>query len=162
VSLRLLIADDNATARRLLRALLESHQGWEVCGEGENGLEAVAKAGELKPDLIILDLAMPVMDGLHAAQRISATSPTVPILMYTMHNFAGLELEMKKVGVRKVINKTASGDALLLAIKEALNAAAPQAGARLPQEAGEANACMSNAANDPASAKEPDSNPKPN
>jgi DNA-binding NarL/FixJ family response regulator len=127
VSQRLLIADDHATARRLLRAMLETRAGWQVCGEAENGLEAVAKTAELKPDVIILDLAMPLMDGLHAAQRISATSPTVPILMYTTHNFEGLDLEAKKVGVLKVISKTASADALLMAIEEALNATVPQA-----------------------------------
>ena len=82
--LRLLIADDNATARKLLRALLETRQSWQVCAEAENGLEAVAQAAELKPDIIILDLAMPLMDGLHAAQTISAASPTTPIL-YAHH-----------------------------------------------------------------------------
>lgn len=128
---RLLIADDNATGRRLLRALLETQEGWEVCGEAENGIEAIVRAAELKPDLIILDLAMPLMDGLHAAQEISAASPNLPIVLYTMHHFAGLDLEAKKVGIRKVISKTASGDALMLAIEEALNARAQEAAGSL-------------------------------
>ncbi len=63
VPFRVLIADDHAAVRGLLRVLLENHQDWQVCGEAENAFEAVAKASQLKPDLIILDLAMPVMDG---------------------------------------------------------------------------------------------------
>jgi DNA-binding NarL/FixJ family response regulator len=120
VSIRLLIADDNATVRRLLRALLETHEGWQVCGEAENGMEAVAKAAELQPDVIILDLAMPMMDGLHAAREISRNSPGIPILIHTLHNVPGLDVEMKKAGVRKIINKTETADELLLAIEEGL------------------------------------------
>lgn len=117
---RLLIADDHLTVRTMLRILLESHEGWHVCAEAENGLEAVSKAVELKPDLVILDLAMPQMDGLRAARQISAVLPTVPILMHTMHNSSELELEAKKAGVRKVVNKTGSGDELFAAIEELL------------------------------------------
>jgi DNA-binding NarL/FixJ family response regulator len=117
---RLLIADDHGTVRTLLRILLESHEGWQVCAEVENGLEAVAKAAELKPDLVILDLAMPQMDGLRAAREISAALPNVPILMHTMHNSSELELEAKKAGIRKVVNKTGSGDELFAAIEELL------------------------------------------
>ena len=117
---RLLIADDHSTVRTLLRILLESHEGWQVCAEVENGLEAVAKAVELKPDLVILDLAMPQMDGLRAAREISAALPNVPILMHTMHNSSELELEAKKAGIRKVVNKTGSGDELFAAIEELL------------------------------------------
>ena len=123
---RLLIADDNATVRRMLRALLETHEGWLVCGEAENGLEAVAKARELRPDVIILDLAMPAMDGLRAAREISAALPGVPILIHTLHNAPGVELEAKKSGARRIINKTESADELLKAIEEALDGAKPQ------------------------------------
>jgi len=117
---RLLIADDHSTVRTLLRILLESHEGWQVCAEVENGLEAVAKAVELKPDLVILDLAMPQMDGLRAAREISAALPSVPILMHTMHNSSELELEAKKAGVRRVVNKTGREDELFAAIEELL------------------------------------------
>ena len=121
---RLLIADDHSTVRTLLRILLESHEGWQVCAEVTNGLDAVTKAIELKPDLIILDLAMPQMDGLRAARQISAMLPAVPILMHTMHNSSELELEAKKAGVRKVVNKTGSGDELFAAIEQLLAAGA--------------------------------------
>jgi DNA-binding NarL/FixJ family response regulator len=158
---RLLIADDNATARRLLRALVETREGWQVCGEADNGIEAVARAADLKPDIIILDLAMPIMDGLHAAQIISAASPTVPILMYTMHSFKGLDLEAKKVGIRKVISKTASGDALLSAVEEELKSTAPQTVADLHHGAAQQGPSLGNGAVAP-STKEVDPNSKLN
>ena len=162
VPLRLLIADDNATARKLLRALLETRQSWQVCGEAENGVEAVAQAAELKPDIIILDLAMPVMDGLHAAQTISAASPAIPIFMHTMHNFAGLDIEAKKVGIRKVISKTAAGDALLVAIEEAVNPQAPQVTISLPLALPETVSNPSNGTTDVPAAAEVDPNSKLN
>lgn len=126
VASRLLIADDNATVRRMLRALLETHEGWQVCGEGENGLEAVAKAKELRPDVVILDLAMPVMDGLRATREISAALPGVPILIHTLHNAPGVELEAKKSGARRIVNKTESADELMKAIEEALGGTGQQ------------------------------------
>ena len=132
VASRLLIADDNATVRRMLRALLETHEGWQVCGEAENGLEAVAKAKQLQPDVIILDLAMPVMDGLRAAREISSALPGVPLLIHTLHNAPGVELEAKKAGARKIINKTENADELLHAIEEALESVKQQAIAKSP------------------------------
>jgi DNA-binding NarL/FixJ family response regulator len=162
VPLRLLIADDNATARKLLRALLETRQSWHVCGEAENGVEAVAQAAELKPDIIILDLAMPVMDGLHAAQTISAASPAIPIFMHTMHNFASLDIEAKKVGIRKVISKTATGDALLVAIEEAVNPQAPQVTISLPLALPEKASSSNNGTSDVSAGAEVDPNSKLN
>jgi CheY-like chemotaxis protein len=73
---RILIADDNVVVRRHLGELFKSHAGWEVCAEVENGQQAVLKTRELKPDLIILDLAMPVMDGLQAAREIGKALPS--------------------------------------------------------------------------------------
>jgi DNA-binding NarL/FixJ family response regulator len=110
----------------MLRVLLETHEGWHVCGEAENGVEAVAKASELRPDVIILDLAMPVMDGLRATREISAALPGVPILIHTLHNAPGVELEAKKSGARRIINKTESADELLKAIEESLDGGNPQ------------------------------------
>jgi DNA-binding NarL/FixJ family response regulator len=159
---RLLIADDNATSRRLLRALLETREGWQVCGEATNGVEAVAKAAELKPEIIILDLAMPIMDGMHAAQEISAAFPTIPILLYTMHSFAGLDLEAKKVGIRKVVSKTDTGNNLLNAIDELLGAIARQTPLALAQAAAQGNSPVANGSNEPGSPPETDPNSKLN
>ena len=120
---RILIADDHPAVLGVLRCLIESHLGWQVCGEAVNGFEAVLKVGELKPDLVILDLAMPVMDGVRAAREISNTAPGLPILMHTMHASPILDLEARKYGVSKVITKCESGENLLSAIKDLLNAA---------------------------------------
>ncbi|HEY0702130.1 MAG TPA: response regulator transcription factor, partial [Candidatus Acidoferrales bacterium] len=79
-----LIVDDNIQLRRVIRVQLEA-AGLEVCGEAVDGFEAIDKARELKPDLIILDLSMPRMNGLEAARELTRILPTVPILLYTMH-----------------------------------------------------------------------------
>ena len=106
--------------RRVLRALIEKHAGLQVCGEAENGFEAVRKTAELKPDLIILDMAMPIMDGVRAAREISGAYPTLPILMHTMHSSPTLDLEAKKAGVSRVLGKGVSGDEIFAAIEELL------------------------------------------
>ena len=121
MTIRILIADDHAAVRKQLTSLLESHAGWKVCGEAENGQEAVMKAAELKPHLIILDLSMPIMDGLRAAREIATIMPTVPILMYTQHTYWGIELEVKKFGVRMLVPKTGDGGELLSTIETMLS-----------------------------------------
>jgi DNA-binding NarL/FixJ family response regulator len=113
--------DDNNVVRTMLRTLLETHVDWLVCAEAANGLEAVQKAAELKPDVIILDLAMPVMDGFQAAREIVSISPNVPILLHTNHAFSSLALEAKKNGVREVINKSVSERELIIAVEALLN-----------------------------------------
>lgn len=107
MSARILIAEDNPTVRTALRSLLQSAGPWEIVA-AENGQEAIAKAQELKPNLIILDLVMPVMDGLSAARQISKLLPEIPMLMHTMHWSPQVEVETQKVGVRKVISKADS------------------------------------------------------
>lgn len=79
-----LIVDDNIQLRRVIRVQAEA-AGLEVCGEAVDGLDAIEKARVLKPDLIILDLSMPRMNGLDAAREIAEICPDVPILLYTMH-----------------------------------------------------------------------------
>jgi DNA-binding NarL/FixJ family response regulator len=119
---RILIADDHVMLRRTLKTLLETHVDWLVCGEAATGLEAVQKAAELKPDLIILDLSMPELTGLEAACQIFSASPNVPILIYT--NYAcspETKLEAMKNGVRQVINKGASPDELVRAVETLLS-----------------------------------------
>jgi CheY-like chemotaxis protein len=105
--IRILIAEDNPVVRSALRSLLESAGPWEIV-DVENGQEAIAKAQEVKPSLIILDLVMPVMDGLRAARQISKLLPDTPMLMHTMHWSPQVELEAQKVGVRKVVSKADS------------------------------------------------------
>ena len=105
----------------MLKTLLESHADWQVCAEAANGVEAAQKAAELNPDIIILDLAMPEMDGLHAAREILSNNPAVPILLHTNHAFSSLALEAKKNGIREVLNKSASEQELITAVESLLN-----------------------------------------
>lgn len=105
MTIRILIADDNEAVRGRLGELLATHDGWEVCGSVRTGREAVEKAAELRPSLIILDLAMPEMDGLSAAREIGKKLPSVPIVIFTLHKFATIDLEAKKAGVRHVVAK---------------------------------------------------------
>ena len=117
---RILIADDHSLVRKVLKTTLENHSDWQVCGQATNGLEAVQKAAELHPDLIILDFAMPVMDGLGAARRILSASPSVPILIFTNYYFPSLLVEADSVGVRQVIDKGLAGNELLFAVETLL------------------------------------------
>src|SRR5256714_15044748 len=86
VMLRILIADDHEVARQGIRALLESHPGWEVCAEAKDGREAVELANNSKPDIALLDIGMPNLNGLDAARQILAMSPAIRILILTMHD----------------------------------------------------------------------------
>jgi CheY-like chemotaxis protein len=120
MSARILIADDSSSVRTLLKKLLESHSNlWTVCAEAANGLEAVQKAVELKPDLAIIDLQMPVMDGLSASARIAKSLPKIPILMNTIHKSDYVDSVAKHAGVREVISKAEPG-ALLKAVEALL------------------------------------------
>jgi DNA-binding NarL/FixJ family response regulator len=104
---RILIADDNPLFRTALKHVLEATGRWEII-ETRDGEEAVAKSLETHPDIIVLDLAMPVKDGLSAAREISKVLPETPIVMCTMHASPAVELEARKSGVRQLISKTES------------------------------------------------------
>ena len=102
---RILVVDDNAALRRALRNLLETQDDWKVCDEASDGLEAVAKFGKEKFDVIVLDFQMPGMNGLDAAKQITSRSPTTPILMVTLHHSPELAEEARKVGIRGICTK---------------------------------------------------------
>lgn len=115
----ILIADDNGLVRKLLRGMLERDGGWEVAG-ARDGQEAVLKAQELKPDAVILDLAMPVMDGLEAAREIGKALPSAPVILYTIHDSPETTLAATQAGVARVFPKTGSAEALIKAVGELL------------------------------------------
>lgn len=104
---RILIVDDNAVFRGTLRQVLERVDHWDIV-EAQDGQEAVSKAVETRPNVVILDLAMPVRDGLSAAREISQLFPNLPIVMCTMHMSSHVEGEALRSGVRKVLSKSNS------------------------------------------------------
>jgi DNA-binding NarL/FixJ family response regulator len=109
---RILIADDHAMMRKGLRTAIEPHPGWEVCGEATDGQEAFEQTKLLKPDLVILDVSMPILNGLEVAHRISMTMPEVKILLFTMHNSPQFAKDVTKTGAHGYVCK-ASGEELL-------------------------------------------------
>jgi CheY-like chemotaxis protein len=115
-NLRVLIVDDHEAVRKGVAGILESRGDIEVVGEGANGEEAVRKAKELNPDLIIMDFTMPVLDGLEAARRILKVSPEMPILMFSMHQMDALTQAAKLAGARGFVTKGESAENLLSAV----------------------------------------------
>ena len=101
----ILIADDSDTIRTVLRTFLESREGFEVCGEAVDGVDAIEKAKELHPDLIILDLAMPRMNGAAAASVLKRRMPKIPIILFTMYDELMSETFSSAVQVDLVLSK---------------------------------------------------------
>ena len=117
---RLLIADDQPAILHILRRELEHDSFLQVCGEAVDGADAVAKAKELQPDLIVLDLTMPGMSGLEAAGEIIKQSPGIPILLFTLFNTLDVRLQAGKAGIRAVISKADGIRPLRAAIETAI------------------------------------------
>ena len=120
-SLRILIADDHDLMRRGLRTLLETHPGWSVCAEANTGREAVTKAEELRPDIVIMDITMPELNGVEAARRILKASPSTEILILSVHHSDQLIREILAAGVRGYIVKSDSDRDLIVAVEALAN-----------------------------------------
>ena len=120
-TLRILIADDHDLMRRGLKALLESHPGWAICAEAHTGREAVAKAEEHKPDIVILDITMPELNGIEAARRILKVSPNTEILVLSVHYSDQLIRDILDAGVRGYIVKSDSDRDLIIAVEALAN-----------------------------------------
>jgi DNA-binding NarL/FixJ family response regulator len=121
---RILVADDHEVVRRGVRALLESQSGWSVCGEAATGQEAVDQAGRLRPDLLIVDISMPEMNGLETIRRIHKSMPQMEILVLTMHESEQMMREALAAGARGYLSKSDAGRDLLAAV-ESLRAHKP-------------------------------------
>ena len=119
-ALRVLIADDHEAVRRGLRSAVWG-AGWEVCGEAANGRDAIAKVKELKPDVVILDVSMPVMGGLEAAPEILRVSSGTKVVAFTMHESQQIRNEMARIGVHGLAVKSAPLSNLLDTIRSVLS-----------------------------------------
>jgi DNA-binding NarL/FixJ family response regulator len=113
---RILIADDHESVRSQIRCVLEA-QHWDVCGEAENGEEAVEKVRQLKPDLIILDMNMPILNGYEAAQEIRRRSPSTKVLILTLHDDANFPSVLNETGADAYLAKTRAAAELVPTIK---------------------------------------------
>ena len=116
-TLRILIADDHEVARKGIRALLETRQGWEICGEAKDGREAVECAKQMKPDVVLLDIGMPSLNGLDAARQIRTALPETSILILTMHDSEQVVREVLAVGARGFLLKSDAGRDLVAAVE---------------------------------------------
>ena len=109
---RILIADDSPLMRRQIRAILERDPGIRICGEAENGVEALQQVQESRPDLVVLDLRMPVMNGLVATREIKKVAPNVVVLLFTLYDSPQIEVESKRAGADALLPKTAASTEL--------------------------------------------------
>lgn len=115
-----LIVDDHEIVRQGVRRILETQDDWEVCGEASNGQEALRLNKELKPDAIIMDVTMPVMNGLEATRKITKTSPDSKVLIFTMHEPLNLLPIIRRTGAKGVLAKSRAASDLAPALKAIL------------------------------------------
>jgi DNA-binding NarL/FixJ family response regulator len=121
MAVRILIADDDAAIRRLLRRLIENHENWSVCGDAQDGQDAIGKAEELSPDVIVLDLAMPQMNGFQAARALTRAHPDVPLLLLTVQQLSKeLTREAQHAGFKGAVSKS-TGSEVVRAIESLLS-----------------------------------------
>jgi DNA-binding NarL/FixJ family response regulator len=110
---RILIVDDHEIVRRGLRRLVERQSGWEVCGEAVNGKEAIEKALALNPDLVLMDISMPVMNGIEATRQIRRLSPVMKIVIVSLHDDEVVTAQAKSAGADGYVVKACPSEILL-------------------------------------------------
>lgn len=120
---RIMVVDDNPAIRKILRNILEFTHDWVVCGEGVDGRDGVEKAKALSPDLIVLDVSMPVMNGLDAARILHQVMPDVPLILCSLHADKLLEMEARRAGVTAVFSKAENVQTLVSKARELLKTA---------------------------------------
>ena len=109
MNLRILIVDDSETTRGILRAIVQSRE-WTVCGEAVSGQDGIAKFKELRPDLVLIDLAMPDMNGLEAATSMTKVDPAIPLILFTVLDMPALAEPARKAGITEVVSKAQPWD----------------------------------------------------
>jgi DNA-binding NarL/FixJ family response regulator len=116
LTLRIVVADDHEIVRQGIRAVLQSQPGWEVCGEASNGREAVTMTTDLMPDVVVLDVAMPEVNGLTAVREILQNRPETKVLMLTMHESEQVIREVLEAGAHGYLLKSDAGRDLVSAV----------------------------------------------
>lgn len=119
----ILIVDDNPLIRRAVRAIFEAHSDFQVYGEASDGQDAIFKTQQLHPDLVILDMAMPVMNGIEAARILSTMMPQVFLILLTAHDLAFFEPEARAAGIRVVLSKAEAAIGLIPRARSLLESA---------------------------------------
>jgi len=116
-ALRILVADDHEVVRKGLLALLQQQPEWQVCGEASDGREAVAKAAELNPEIVVLDIGMPTLNGLEATRQILKTNPETKVLILTLHDSDQLVQDVLNAGARGFLLKSDAARDLVAAVE---------------------------------------------
>lgn len=119
----ILIVDDSDLVRRALRRMIEASDQFVVCGEAANGKEAIDQAAKLRPDLVVLDMSMPEMNGLEAAQVLKKILPTVPLILYTSHADSVVKEHARAVGFHAVVPKDIGAEVILVHARNLLEIA---------------------------------------
>jgi DNA-binding NarL/FixJ family response regulator len=117
MKLRILIADDHEVIRRGLASLLQSHEGWEVCGEAKDGRQAVEMARQLKPDVVILDIGMPILNGLAATRQLAQQNPQQKTIVLTITDSDQVIREALDAGARGFVLKSDAARDLVSAVE---------------------------------------------
>ena len=117
MSLRILVVDDHAVVRRGVRSLLESHDGWDVCGEATTGRDAVEQSRRLRPDVVVMDLSLPELNGLDATRQILKDAPETEVLVLTMHQSEELARGVLQAGARGYVLKSDADENLIAAVE---------------------------------------------
>ena len=107
--MRILIVDDCKTTRRILRVIARSRD-WTVCGEADSGRSGIREFQRVKPDIVLIDLAMPDINGIEAAKRMSMLNPGVPLILFTVLNADGLEEAAQEAGISSIVSKSQAWD----------------------------------------------------
>ena len=123
MSKHILIVDDSETCRKVTRLFLESQLGLEVCGEAVDGVDAIEKARALNPDLVVIDLAIPLMNGVEATSELRAMMPRVPIVLFTMYEDVVYRALALSAGASRVLSKPEGGWKLVECVQSLLQAA---------------------------------------
>lgn len=120
MGIRILLADDHDVVRQGLRTILRARPEWEICGEAANGKEALEAAQRLRPDVIVLDITMPIMSGLEATEEVQKLHLDTRVLIFTMHDSKSLVRALKKAGAQGYVLKSHAARDLIHAIEKLL------------------------------------------